>query len=392
MVRQRTEQRTTSRKGSAIRKLAGSTLVNIQQGGSPVTYVSTCSDLLGRKTDHPLYIDRVQKTWTPLNGRVPANDFQTYREYVNYDCYSSRADAAHIDLNPPSETASITLAMARTNPSRPVVSLPTFLGELKDFKNLPLNIRDKGRVVINQLRTARSQHKKGRYDPKKLSDAYLAYSFAIAPLVSDVQKLVNFQQAVDKKMDDLDRLFAKGGMRRRISVFNQSAQVDQSNFAIESALGVVFTTRISTATSMKRWCTLRWVPIFSRPYKSDAEKQKLARDLALGLNVHGAVETAWELIPWSFMTDWFTGVGTYLQAHNNSVPAQAVRRCVMTYQRTTVTYTRSDNNVAYSGGNATFTRESKRRSTGLGTSLDVRLPFLSGNQLSILGALAVSHG
>lgn len=392
MSRQRTSVRNVSRTGTAIRKASGTTLVNISQSGSAEVYRSTCTDVLGRKFDHPLYIEKVSKEWSGLNGRVPANNFQTYREYVNYDCYSTRADAAHINMSVPSENASMTDAMARTNPSRSAVNIPAFLGELKDWSYLPANIRDKGRVLNNQLKTAKEQHKRGKYTPQKLADAYLTWEFGIAPLIRDLQKIANFQASVDRKVKELDRLFSKGGMRRRVSIFTQSAQNDQNNFAIESALGVVFTTRIMTTTTMRRWATFRWLPLFDKPYTDDASKRALASQLVAGMNVNGAVEAAWELMPWSWMIDWFTGMGTYLQAHNNSVPAQCVNRCVMTHTLTNVRYTRTDNNVAYSGGEATFTRETKARSVGLGTSLDVKLPFLSGNQLSILGSLSIARG
>jgi hypothetical protein len=61
----------------------------------------------------------------------------------------------------------------------------------------------------------------------------------------------------------------------------------------------------------------------------------------------------------------------------------------MTKTLSTFSYTRTDS-LPFSGGTAENTYETKERFVG-SSSLNTNLPFLSGKQLSILGALAINR-
>jgi len=373
--------------GRALRMSLGSPVTDVNQSGIFVADKDVTIDFLGKKSDHDFFLEKESKSYDNISGKNPPQGITTYREYTDYDIYHSRANPGHIPLGAPTDNSAMVTAMARTNPGRAVVSVPTFIGELKDFPSL---VRQGGRLALRLKDRSKKLRRRGR--DKEAADAYLAYKFGIAPMISDVQKLMDFQGQTEKRMAELDRLYAKGGMRRRVEIFSATSSTQQKNFAVESTLSSVVRCDVMTITTGRKWCTLRWQPTSPPQFKNDQEKQQVAQKLVFGLNAESLTLTAWNLLPWSWMIDWFSNCGDYIAAHNNAVPAQAVGRCTMTHLETSTSYRRSDSNSWIQGGNAVFTRTSKTRVIGGGNNLEASLPFLSGNQLSILGALAVSRG
>lgn len=383
MARHREHSAFVHHSGRLERWISGSPITTYQEiDGYKFRYI--CDDSLGKSTAHALDIEKYSKAYTLLNGKSggppPANQW----EYVDYDVYLTRSVPNHISITLPSEGSSASDVLARTNPSRAEVSLPTFIGEMKDF---PRMIRQAGRLALGLKTLGRSLARKGL--AKEAADAYLGYKFGIAPLISDLRKLLAFQDAVDKRVKELDRLYSKGGLRRRVNLFSK-VESTSSTTIVDSSLGFLLSARVMTITSVKRWATVRWIPTSPPEFKTDSEKRQYARDLVFGLNAYSLGLTAWELLPWSWFADWFLNVQNLIEAHANTVPAKAVNCCVMTHTRTTTDYSRTSH-PAFSGGNATLLRETKRRALS-SASLNTGLPFLNGNQLSILGALFVSRG
>lgn len=264
--------------------------------------------------------------------------------------------------------------------------MPTFIAEAKDFIN---PIRLAGQVALKKKKLSKILRRKGRI--KESADAYLSYKFAIEPTIRDLASLVNAQQSISQRMDELDRLTSNGGLRRRVNVFFGVGS-GNGNISIETGLGIVFKNRIMTMTTAQSWGTIRWKPVGSPAYKNDKEKAELAARLVLGMNAESLVATAWELFPWSFMIDWFSNVGDLIAAANNTVPVEASSVNCMQHRMTSSSWSRSDSEQDFGGGSALFTRETKRRDISFGSGLTLSLPLLNGGQLSILGALSASRG
>jgi len=349
-------------------------------------YRSVITDSLGRHIDHDMNLERTTRSCTPLNGiRYFPNNPNYYRAYNNYNVHGSRGIDGHVDSGWPSIDDAATMIRARTNVSRPVVSVPTMIAEAKDFIN---PIKNAGLVALKKKKASQVLRRKGRI--KESADAFLSYKFAIEPTIRDLATLLNLQDSINQRIGELDRLHSNGGLKRRMTVFT-GVGVAHSSIAIESVLGIVFSNRIDRATDAHTWATINWKPIMGKTWKTDAEKVEVASRLVMGMNAHNLVQAAWELVPWSFMIDWFTNVGNVIAANNNTIPAHASHVNVMQHRRTSISWTRSDNEKDFSGGSAVFTRETKRRDAVFGSPLALRLPFLTGGQLSILGALSASR-
>jgi hypothetical protein len=389
MSRVRTRRTFRTPHGRAKRVLSGTVVNDItQQEPAYGTYSVTrdvCTDELGFGVDHGLAIEKVNKDLLPINGKHSTSP-NTYWEYVEWYWNVNQAFPAHLSVTLPSEGADMATAMARSNPNRSDISLPTFIGEMKDF---PATIRQLGKAALLTRKNARNLSRKGQ--AKEAAGLYLAYRFAIAPLISDLRKIINFQDSVQKRMHELDRLYSKGGLKRRINLSTTSASAVGST-TIATEIGITLTCKTHTMTSVRRWATVRWLPTTKPSFKTDDQKRKLARKLVFGLNAFSLGLTAWELLPWSWLADWFFNVQSLLEAHANTVPATCVHRNLMTYWKTSVSYSRTDAwTSVFRGGDGTTKAESKLRSQP-SLSLNSSFPLLSGKQLSILGALSVSKG
>lgn len=266
----------------------------------------------------------------------------------------------------PSDGAVATRVMAATNPSRPVVDLPVAILELKD---LPMLVKSAGDTFL-----------------KRLGGANLSYQFGIAPLAGDLAKLTTFQSFVSKRVERLTKLRDRG-LRSTIQVGAYSAQKDE--WVSLNSFGVGWSEVIRFNTFEKVSGHIRWFPDGAHPMpQTDEEMRRLAISATLGLRLD--FKTVWELIPWSWLVDWFSNVGDYLAAHRNTVPA--VCSPVQVMRETTVENT-GPSRTYWDGQHNTGVRyrrvDRTRRLSN--ASLSAHLPFLSDRQLSILGSLAVTR-
>lgn len=386
MARQRDRVNYTARTGNKKRVINGALLVNVSQSGSFQHEDAHCVDDLGRHIPHNLSIWKSYRNINPLNGFQQVNA-TSWRQYSGWyeDSDIGWVPGHSSALDPASDGSLAAKAMARTNPGRAHVSLPTFVGELKD---LPRLVRSVGHLA---LLASGKAGRRSRAIVQEAGHANLTWQFGIAPIISDIKKIVSFQKQVERRCSELDRLYSKGGLRRRIQLQNDSNSVTSSDLAFESSLGSVLSLRPVTSSRTRVWATVRWRPTTLPKFRNDKQKRDLANRLVFGLNAHTLGVTAWELIPWSWLGDWFFDVQSFLEAHNNAVPASSQNVCVMKHRRTETVYTRVDSQTWVSGGDGSSSYETKTRVVGASPSINTSLPLLSGKQLSILGSLAVTR-
>jgi hypothetical protein len=275
-----------------------------------------------------------------------------------------------------------TTSAARTNPSTAHVALPVAFTELRD---LPRLIRDTGRLLTEGHRII--LRSSGRSSSNEGASAYLSWQFGWKPLISDLSKLLSFHDVADKRFTELKRLFEKGGLSKTYQYQTDTAQ-SKSSGLIESGFTLISgVTEITT--TRKVWGVTHWKPTPGITPKSDEQLRKYAGALVLGMTNSQIVSDIWEALPWSWLIDWFTDVGDYLQASNNSIAYLSTPVNVMTHTETIKSITPIYPNwikgpVSFYGG-----RTTKRRQLSAISPLSASLPALSGRQLSILGALSV---
>lgn len=380
MVRLRVKE-TPGHGGSCERVLFGNlTTFN----GSPYIRVrESCEDeVSGGRQDNILLINRIRTDSIPMQGTL-VTGANSRVSYLSWDPYFRISPPGHLSITTPNDGAIMASAQARSNPSRAVVSIPTFVGEMKD---LPQLVRSLGHIALRSLGRG---NRRGRNLVREAGHDYLTWQFGIAPVISDLKKLTNFQASVNRRMQELDRLYSNGGLKRRVNVVRES-QNDETNITLSSEIGLV-TARRSRRTTVNCWATMRWKPVGRPSYHNDAQKAALATRLVLGMTPQHLTATAWELVPWSWLIDWFAGVQNLIEANNNAIATTCVSRCVMRHTRTVSEYSVINPPSWVTGGNATQLRETKQRIVGVGATLNASLPMLNGSQLAILGSLAATR-
>jgi hypothetical protein len=342
------------------------------------------------RLDHPLNITSQvlqMETSDLVNGLL--DNGVHYKKFENFvPDYYKTVLLDHLTVSSPPDP-SATLA-ARTNPSTPSSPLPMLV---QDIVELPSLIKHAGETLIHSG-----------------ANAYLAYQFGWKPLINDVKDLCRFAQHAATKSDELHRLWSKGGLKRRISLGRYTARNSEGEYTIvDSGSGAWVSCWKEIHTTVNQWGTIRWLPDVLPP-KTESEYAAIAMRSAYGVETiertasstpwyyqHASrlshlYNQAWQLMPWSWLTDWFGNIGDYLAAYDNSIPAHAVGLNVMTHSKTVYTFTRREDlsDPWTSGGGARILVETKARNQNI-PSVAASFPWISGNQMSILGALGVQR-
>lgn len=339
-------------------------------------------DVIGLpKSDHPLTItERDNRGWRPLTG-YEDQGAGSFREYSNW-IVSGFINVSHRSISSPSVGVAATTLRARTNPSREEVSVPNFLYELKDLPQMIRQMKNLGPLIRNLRR-------RNHAALSALASNYLGYEFGWKPLISDVSQLLQFQSQVDRRILELNRLYAGTGLKRRLNLFDSTETFTDNSVIVETSLGRSFTVKKEILTRKRMWGTIRWRPT---AVPADIGHQALgrqARRLVHGIDHYGVdASQAWNAIPFSWLADWFGNFGEWLAAHRNDVPAAPTGPCnIMTLTETYEAWTRTDSaQKLFVGADGLRVLRTKERVQSSGT-LSVHLPLATARQFSILAAL-----
>nr|UJQ84948.1 MAG: putative maturation protein [Leviviridae sp.] len=368
---------------------------------------SVCIDDVGKGVDHLLSITHSDLSGiAPLTGEDGVNGAGWYYKYLGWIPDANAAPPSPISgslLPLPGVVATATLA--RSNPSRPVVSVPNFLFELKD---LPGMIHEIGMLKLLRRYSPKEYYRIAQAEggsSKFAANRFLSYTMGWQPLISDLRKMFEFRDSVKNRVKDLDVLFNQnGGLHRTVGKARvpsksngfkgspgawEETNTTSGTVFIDTGNGQLVTCRRDTITTTHMWGSVRWTnPYPKHPRLSHQELEKLARSIIFGLNV--TPKEIWDAVPWTWLVDWFANFGDYLDSTNNVLALAPSVPLVMTHMRTEESWTRSDNLKWLTGGNGIRLYETKSRITQ-GATLSATIPIISGRQFSILGALALQR-
>lgn len=330
---------------------------------------STCSDEVLKGDNLPLNILHIDFAGGIVNNTDLGYFSRYFKDWLvdrlnDINCWGHGVLPGDV----PSNTLAATQGAARTNPSRSYVDVPVSILELGD---VALLLKNTSKSLIGSI-----------------GSTNIKYQFGVKPMVDDLFKLLHFQDQVSRRIKEMERLKSKRGLRRTISLGSWSA-TDSWMDTVQS-FGTFINVLCTRTTKQEVRVHCRWIPeeyvVF--PDTPD-EMRRLARKAVLGMTVD--LSTAWELMPWSWLIDWCTGIGTFLSANRNIIPARLAQVTVMRHTLTEISCPAfSDPSI----GNLTMTpirykREQKTRDIGA-VLPTAHFPFLSGKQMGILASLAVA--
>jgi hypothetical protein len=176
---------------------------------------------------------------------------------------------------------------------------------------------------------------------KSLADTWLEYSFGWSPLVNDIQTA---QKAFRKLMDEWEYTTKLSGVGKDEET---TSTADYNQFG---QIWNVLYKRITTDSIMVRYlCGMR-----SRTFKAPGDARLSEQ---FGFVIEQFIPTVWELLPWSFLVDYFTNIGDILDASATctadiSWVAKTIRRSVEVKATGTPTSWKSGNTTYSASGSA----------------------------------------
>jgi hypothetical protein len=346
-------------------------------GAQVTTDSANCTDVTGNAGDcEPLTITKLTTQGGIVNRTFGGTDTDNW--FSNWICQYFRTSSGgqHLSVTGvPNDATRCTEAVKRTNPSRPYVDVPV---NLLDMRGGIQRIRDAGNSIRSAIRRSGGH--------------VLEYEFMIKPLVGDIVKLLNAGDQIDRRIAEINRMYDNPtGLRRTVSHGSWSSVAEDSSLTIQSTYDVLrayarWTTTVNCRTHV-RWAPQSRVGLKPSPHAIRA----MAVRSVLGLTVD--FSTLWEIMPWSWMIDWFGNVGDFLVANRNIVPARLIGVYPMKHTRTEFSFpafSRIIRGRPTTVSSGLRIRESKTRSIGA-VALSAHFPFLDRRQVGILAALAASR-
>jgi hypothetical protein len=272
-------------------------------------------------------------------------------------------------------------ARANANPNRPVLDLPVSILELREIPGL---LRDAGRLAIWAKRT-------GRKIPtgKGAAKVNVIAQFGILPIIRDILTLLRFSEAVDNRERYLRNLASE-----KPFVVNRSLGEDTSVHYKNGQVGFdaivdpdLSTNKVDVKLTLTRkyWYSAR-IKLIDPP--DEHEMRSAAFKVALG-TYDFSIEAAWQLLPWSWLVDYFFTVGDLLAANRGGLDwkySDINLMCLSTYD-TSVTVPNPRQYYSYGNwGGRPATTKWRRQSSGLSFPT-LKVPYLSWSQWSILASL-----
>jgi len=357
------------RKGGGTHKgyISGSLVANSSVPDYTDYYAVSLDESGSPHIDHILAINKKRIIMDPLNGVWPSSTDPARSEMDNWVPDNDAIwNPQHLDLeHPVSNVQAATEVLFRTNPNKYAINGPVSFLELRE---LPSLLKLQGDNIIENA-----------------AGGYLSWQFGWKPLISDLKKLLDFNGLVNKKVGEIHALYQKGGLHRGRSFGTVHTEHSETFGPVYSWQGKSMSLNMSVTTSVEKWATVRWHPS-SLPPKDNAAIRRAAIRIVYGLEL--SASNVWEAIPWSWLIDWFSNVGTYLAAHNNVVPVVPSTPCIMARTTTVRKFRPIFTNCKFDGGYGHNTLQSKSRILQ-GAGLSATMPFLTARQLSILGSLAI---
>jgi len=294
-----------------------------------------------------------------------------------------------------------THAIAKTVPNSPVASLATFIGELRE--GLPSMV---GKGIIQQARKAGV---KGAL--KGSGDEWLNLQFGIKPFLSDISKMVEASTLVDERV----KVFLDGAGKpvfRRYD-FHPVESVEVIRSDVTSGYpgmqsNIYYGPGGSPGNSQgKRTVTRRrilrmWfegvyeynVPLQSKDMFAKLKSHIDLADKLAGVEITPAV--LWELLPWSWASDWWLDTGDVMSNLSSFSKDGLVmnRGYLMAHEVIEDTWALEG---LVAGGRSLgplyqiFTSEVKTRIKATPYGFGINPGTLSPGQLSIIGALGLSR-
>jgi hypothetical protein len=198
-----------------------------------------------------------------------------------------------------SPSSYVNAAIAKANPAASVVDLGEFIGELKDLPSMVF--------------------------PKRLRHIPIGILFGWLPFLQDIFELTKLSESIDRRMELINSLSGSVKKRRFGLGSDHGYRSDQ-----EVVYGAKF--KEEWHTTVKAWAVTSDTIAYNKLKPPPKFDRAYVRKLLLS---ETPLVTAWNLMPWSWLIDYFVDVDGLLRAHGNQIPGyQLLSLCICLEQKT----------------------------------------------------------
>jgi hypothetical protein len=350
-------------------------------GPATLAGYKTISDQTGPDDCAPLHVEKVTTSGGIINKDFKSGTFESWFKNYSADVFDNLSPFGHLTVTGvPSDVQAATQAAARTNPSAPYVDVPV------DILDTRLGLQRLG-ARMDYLTRERTTLARARV--RQTGDRWLTNQFSISPLVGDIAKLLFLNEQMERRIATINRLYNGKGFRKTVLIGRYEAFAANQLLYLQSN-GVVIYNYFDVRTYVELKVHCRWYPqtIFAvAPLPS--EISALARRALLGLTVD--VSTAWELMPWSWLVDWFSNISEFLIANRNVVPAVLTGVFPMRHTKTYWECPGFDYRPAWASCTPVqVIRETKLRSSSF-VAPYAEFDLFTGQHIGILAAIVATH-
>lgn len=301
------------------------------------------------------------------NGHTVRGSSTKYHiEYLNWPLYSLRIiEPGHLPVTGvPSDQEVATEVASRTNPSNASVNLPVSIFELKEIPRMlqRKSLKQKGNSVLEGL-------------------------FGYEPLLRDFQHALLAVNSIESRIQTL-KMLGKGRLSRTRTIFSGFNSVLNTSGVLcdYHARGSIYADSVLHTTRVSKQGTAVWRPTYDINGLTDRELWKQAVRLIYGLDPQALWSDIYQVLPWSWLIDYFSNLGDLMSLTNNSVASLAGPVAVSTVTESVYTA----KNYRFTSAPAPvvqpykMTIRSWTRSPVSPLGLVFRMPILTSGQMSIL--------
>nr|QDH89443.1 MAG: hypothetical protein H2Bulk35388_000001 [Leviviridae sp.] len=378
--------------GSAVPIRPGDGLPTVNQ--DPQAVIGVCLDTIGNfPNDNYLDITKTGVTYGHVSGDT------SYYHLHNFRC--GNFDIPYISWYPDVGDAPtlVTRALAVTNPNRPIADVGLIVQDIWEF---PKVLKEVWELAIGVAFNPGPAMRKHALNMGQAGKNYLGYQFGIASTIDDFTKMLDFMTAVEKRRLEIENLRKRRGTTRRMGItgsrkegrdYDVGNKYVQNGHVVTSLYGSAVELDLEWTGYLKAWMTIR--------YKLDDNSPVLDPNadlnvLAMRSMYAGDFNMAniYELIPWTWLGNWFSNLGDVFNAGRNLLNTHAVSACYMRTETVVVAAKLSSGmGPGFSfteTGYPAYTHKFRGQQDNPAPSITFHLPFLNGGQLSILAALGAS--
>lgn len=342
--------------------------------------------------------------------------------FVDNDSWGPDSISNYQFTSPPVLSGYDTIAWDKLKPRVSKAGLTRSLVELRDLPRMLSTtanlVWNSYRAVVESIRRnpgGGSSYKSIIMQPTNVADNYLNTEFAWIPFISDLQTLFDVYKQTEKYLSDLVRDNNTWVRKKRVLEQSESDMLYHRYYTGACSPGGEPIDRVCKSYTLDgqtclahtdiraRLTTRVWAVGYFKYYRPEFDARLASFSYEMThiqrlLTLYGArinPTIVYQLTPWSWLVDWFTQFGSFIERHNEFVEDGIVSRslCVMRSQHRDMTKTVFLN--AYSGRvSLSWTRSldiKQRKVADSPYGFDRPWGGLSTRQMAILGAIGSSQ-